>query len=53
MEVAEAGTLIAHDGEREIRTPYDHCVLLMPSLLPTVDSTALRFGRAETVVVAA
>ena len=43
-----AGTLVAMDGEREIRTPYADCVLLMPSILPHPDDTALRFGRIET-----
>ena len=42
-----AGTLVAMDGEREIRTPYADCVLLMPSILPHPDDTALRFGRIE------
>ena len=43
----EGGTLVAMDGEREIRTPYENCVLLMPSILPHPDDTALRFGRIE------
>jgi hypothetical protein len=30
--IRHAGTLIAREGEREITTPYDHCVLVMPSL---------------------
>lgn len=30
--IAEAGTLIATDGEREIRTPYANCVLIQPSI---------------------
>lgn len=44
-EITPAGTLIARDGQREIRTPYRNCILLMPSLLPVPDSTAIRFGR--------
>jgi predicted deacylase len=33
LEVIErAGTVIARDGEREVVTPYDHCVLVQPSL---------------------
>lgn len=33
LEVIErAGTVIARDGEREIVTPYDNCVLVQPSL---------------------
>ena len=30
--IAKAGTLIARDGERHIVTPYDNCVIVMPSL---------------------
>ncbi len=48
FEVIEtAGTLIARDGAEEIRTPYDNCVLVMPS--PGNGSkpglTAVRLGR--------
>jgi hypothetical protein len=33
LEVIEkAGTVIARDGEREVVTPYDNCVLVQPSL---------------------
>jgi hypothetical protein len=46
----EAGTLVAHDGGREIRTPYDDCVLLMPTLLPMANATALRFGRPVALI---
>ena len=46
MEVLPAaGTLLARDGERELRTPYDHCVLIMPSRRLDVGSTAVRLGR--------
>lgn len=44
--VPRAGTLIATDAETEWRTPYDDCVLVMPSvanLRPGV--TTVRFGR--------
>ncbi|AMO99505.1 succinylglutamate desuccinylase / Aspartoacylase family protein [Collimonas arenae] len=30
--IARAGTVIAHDGDKEIVTPYDDCVIIMPSL---------------------
>ncbi|WP_041742775.1 M14 family metallopeptidase [Collimonas fungivorans] len=30
--IERAGTVIARDGEREIFTPYDNCVIIMPSL---------------------
>ena len=30
--IAKAGTVIAREGERDFVTPYDNCVLVMPSL---------------------
>ncbi|WP_211450747.1 M14 family metallopeptidase [Collimonas antrihumi] len=30
--IERAGTVIARDGEREVVTPYDDCVIIMPSL---------------------
>ena len=46
MEViAEAGTLIAMDGDEEIRTPYEDCVLIMPSLHKGKGDSAVRLGR--------
>ena len=30
--IARAGTVIARDGDKEIVTPYDDCVIIMPSL---------------------
>ncbi|MBN3727984.1 succinylglutamate desuccinylase/aspartoacylase domain-containing protein [Burkholderia sp. Ac-20379] len=32
QRIARAGTVIARDGEREIVTPFDDCVAIMPSL---------------------
>ncbi|MGA8032471.1 MAG: succinylglutamate desuccinylase/aspartoacylase family protein [Casimicrobiaceae bacterium] len=43
--IAECGTLIARDGEREIRSPYDDCVMIMPTRRPKQDETAVRLGR--------
>ena len=43
--IAKAGTVIARDGERDIRTPYDHCVLIMPSRRLLPGQTAVRLGR--------
>ena len=43
--VAQGGTLLAHDGEREVRTPYDECVLIMPTRKPRKGETAVRLGR--------
>jgi succinylglutamate desuccinylase len=46
METLPArGTLIARDGEHEIRTPYDDCVLIMPTRRPRQGETAVRLGR--------
>lgn len=38
-------TLLALDGETEIRTPYDNCLLVMPSLRPTRGHTAVRLAK--------
>jgi predicted deacylase len=43
--IARAGTVIAHDGGREVRTPYDECVLIMPSRRLLRGQTAVRLGR--------
>jgi predicted deacylase len=40
-------TLIATDGDVEIRTPHDNCLLVMPSLRPSRGHTAVRLGRFE------
>jgi predicted deacylase len=40
-------TLIAIDGDTEIRTPHDNCLLVMPSLRPSRGHTAVRLGRFE------
>lgn len=48
FEVIErAGTVIARDGGRDIRTPYDECVLIMPSRRFARSQTAVRLGRFE------
>ena len=39
------GTLIGRDNGREIRTPYDDCVLIMPSRRFVKGQTAVRLGR--------
>ena len=38
-------TLIAVDGTTDIRTPYDNCLLVMPSLRPSRGHTAVRLAR--------
>jgi hypothetical protein len=43
--VPRAGTVIATDGPVPIRTPYDNCVLVMPTLTPRRGQTAVRLGR--------
>jgi predicted deacylase len=46
LEVVEkAGTLIARDGPVEVRTPYDGCVMVMPSQRLSRGLTAVRLGR--------
>ncbi len=43
--IPEAGTVIAFDGSRQVRTPYDNCVLIMPARRPARGQTAVRLGR--------
>jgi predicted deacylase len=43
--VPERNTLIALDGDAEIRTPHDDCILVMPSLRTSRGHTAVRLAR--------
>ena len=43
--IPQAGTVIAHDGSTAIRTPYDNCVLIMPTKRLKPGQTAVRLGR--------
>ena len=43
--IAGRNTVIALDGETEIRTPHDDCLLIMPSLRPSRGHTAVRLAR--------
>jgi hypothetical protein len=43
--IASAGTVIAREAGQEIRTPYDQCVLIMPSRRLGRGQTAVRLGR--------
>ena len=43
--IDNAGTVIGWDGDQEVRTPYDHCVLIMPSRRLKKGESAVRFGR--------
>jgi predicted deacylase len=46
LEVIEKqGSLIGHDGDQEVHTPYDNCVLIMPSRRLIRGQTAVRLGR--------
>lgn len=43
--IADAGTVIAHDGDHPVVTPYDQCVLIMPTRRLIPGQTAVRLGR--------
>ncbi len=43
--VPERNTLIALDGDAEVRTPHDDCLLVMPSLRTLPGHTAVRLAR--------
>jgi predicted deacylase len=44
--VPEAGTPVAHDDGKEWRTPYDNCVMVMPSMTHVrPGNTTVRLGR--------
>lgn len=46
MEVIpKAGTVIGVDGDRPVVTPYDDCVLIMPSRRLRKGESAVRYGR--------
>ena len=43
--IPKAGTVLGYAGQRPVRTPYDDCVLVMPSRRLTRGLTAVRLGR--------
>jgi predicted deacylase len=43
--IRKRGTLLARDGEHDVLTPYDDCVLIMPTRRPKRGETAVRLGR--------
>lgn len=43
--IAAAGTIIAMDGDRPVTTPYDDCILIMPSKRLWPGQTAVRLAR--------
>jgi hypothetical protein len=45
MTLPRAGTVLARDGGQAIVTPYDDCVLIMPTRRPKRGETAVRLGR--------
>jgi predicted deacylase len=45
--VPRAGTLIALDGGEALRTPYDDCLLVLPSLMAQPGQTAVRLARRD------
>ena len=45
--IAQAGTVIAQDGTREIRTPHDDCLLVMPTPIAPRGHTAVRLARFQ------
>jgi hypothetical protein len=43
--IAKKGSVLGHDGSEPVKTPYDHCVLIMPSRRLQPGQTAVRLGR--------
>ncbi len=43
--IEKANTLIGYDGEEEVRTPFDRCVLVMPGRHLAQGLSAVRLGR--------
>jgi len=43
--IPKGGTLLARDGATDVFTPYDDCVLIMPTRRPKKGETAVRIGR--------
>jgi len=48
--IKSSGTPIAYDGETAVTTPYDNCVLVMPTTSPKKGRTAVRLGRFVEMV---
>jgi hypothetical protein len=45
QSIPKMGTVYAMDGNTQVRTPYDDCVLIMPTRRPKKGETAVRIGR--------
>ena len=43
--IPAAGTIIGYDDEEPLKTPYDNCVLIMPSRRQLPGDTVVRFGK--------
>ncbi len=43
--IAKAGTVLGYDGDKEVTTPYDDCVLIMPTKRFIKGASAVRLGR--------
>lgn len=43
--IPKAGTVLGHDGDRAVKTPFDNCVLIMPAGRLAPGQTAVRFGQ--------
>lgn len=43
--IEKAGTVLARDGGEDVKTPYDNCVLIMPSRRLNKGASAVRLGR--------
>ena len=43
--IEKEGTKIAQDGDKDIRTPYDSCLLMMPNHSPGAGVRKLRLCR--------
>jgi hypothetical protein len=43
--IKETGTILGWDGNVEVRTPYDNCILIMPNRRLYKGQTAVRLGR--------
>jgi predicted deacylase len=43
--IPETGTVIGYDGDKAVKTPFDDCVLVMPSRRLKKGESAVRFGR--------
>ena len=43
--IPKQGSVIGHDGDQAVHTPYDNCVLIMPSRRLVRGQTAVRLGR--------